>query len=117
VLHDGTVHMPRQPIFREFFLGFIKVHILHHACEQKVYGLQLIAELGRHGYSLSPGTLYPLLHSMEKSGYLIRHDELVGGRIRKYYRATAAGRDALAEIRQKIKELVAEVLEGDVDED
>ena len=116
MLHEGWVHIPKQPIVREFFLGFIKVHILHHACEQKVYGLQLIKELGRHGYNLSPGTLYPLLHSMEKSGYLIREDELVGGRIRKYYRATLSGRDALVEIRRKIKELVAEVLEGNVDE-
>ena len=116
MLHEGLVHIPKQPIVREFFLGFIKVHILHHACEQKVYGLQLIKELGRHGYYLSPGTLYPLLHSMEKSGYLIREDELVGGRIRKYYRETPSGRDALVEIRRKIKELVAEVLEGNVDE-
>ena len=77
-----------QPMLREFFLGFIKVHILHHAAREWVYGLQLIEELGRHGYHLSPGTLYPLLHGLEKSGYLVREERLVGGKIRKYYCAT-----------------------------
>lgn len=105
-----------EPIVREFFLGFTKVHILYHAGQGAVYGLQLIEELGRHGYELSAGTLYPLLHSMERSGYLSRQDEVVGGKVRKYYRATPAGREALVEIRRKIREVVAEVLEGNVDE-
>jgi hypothetical protein len=30
----------------------------------------MIEELGRHGYRISPGTLYPLLHNLEKKGYL-----------------------------------------------
>src|SRR3990172_7377935 len=99
-----------QPMLREFFLGFIKVHILHHAAREWVYGLQLIEELSRHGYHLSPGTLYPLLHGLERSGYLIREDRLVGGKIRKYYRATPLGKQALSQVRAKIEELVAEVL-------
>jgi DNA-binding PadR family transcriptional regulator len=56
-------------VLREFFLGFIKIHILHHAGEEPVYGLALIAELQRHGYVLSPGTLYPVLHQLEEAGY------------------------------------------------
>lgn len=42
-------------MFRDFFLGFIKVHILHHAAEEPIYGLGMIEELGRHGYEISPG--------------------------------------------------------------
>ena len=98
-------------VLRDFFLGFVKIHILHHAAEEPVYGTALIAELRRHGYELSPGTLYPVLHALENAGYLQRENRTVGGKVRKYYAATQAGRDALAEARLKIRELVAEVLE------
>lgn len=98
-------------MFRDFFLGFVKVHILHHAGQEPVYGVQLIAELARHGYQLSPGTLYPILHSLAKAGYLTREDRVVGGKVRKYYTATEEGRRALDEARAKIVELVEEVLE------
>jgi DNA-binding PadR family transcriptional regulator len=100
-------------VLRDFFLGFVKIHILHHAAEEPVYGTALIAELRRHGYELSPGTLYPVLHALENAGYLQRENRTVGGKVRKYYAATQAGRDALAEARLKIRELVAEVLEED----
>ncbi len=103
--------MERDRMLRGFFLGFVKIHILHHASQEPVYGVQLIAELARHGYDLSPGTLYPILHDLEGSGYLAREDRLVAGKIRKYYRATVQGEQALAEARVKIAELVAEVLE------
>jgi PadR family transcriptional regulator PadR len=99
-------------MFREFFLGFVKIHILYHAAEAPVYGLELIQELARHGYDLSPGTIYPTLHSLEKAGYLQGERLPVGGKIRKYYRITPAGREALAAIKPKIRELVEEVLEG-----
>jgi DNA-binding PadR family transcriptional regulator len=100
-------------MLRDFFLGFVKIHLLHHASREPVYGVQLIAELARHGYDLSPGTLYPMLHDLEKSGYLAREDRLVSGKVRKYYRATLKGERALAEARAKIEKLVAEVLRGE----
>jgi DNA-binding PadR family transcriptional regulator len=99
-----------EGLTREFFLGFIKVHILHHADEGPVYGLALIEELRRHGYELSPGTLYPLLHSLEKAGYLVKEEQVVQGRIRKYYTTTGAGQEALKASRIRIRELVDEVL-------
>lgn len=103
-------------MFRDFFLGFVRVHILHHAAEAPIYGLAMIEELGRHGYQLSPGTLYPILHSMEKKGYLEREDRVVEGHVRKYYTATAEGRRALVEVRGKIAELVEEVLGDETSE-
>jgi PadR family transcriptional regulator PadR len=102
----------RSLMFRDFFLGFIKVHILHHAAQQSIYGLAMLEELRRHGYALSPGTLYPILHSLEGRGYLQQEEQVVGGRVRKYYTATTAGRQALAEVKERIAELVDEVLEG-----
>jgi DNA-binding PadR family transcriptional regulator len=98
-------------MIRDFFLGFVKIHILHHAEQEPVYGLALIQELQRHGYELSPGTLYPLLHQLEEQGYLVHEDRVVGGKVRKYYTCTSAGSQALAEVRPKIQELVDEVLE------
>jgi PadR family transcriptional regulator, regulatory protein PadR len=100
-----------ERLTRDFFLGFIKVHILHHAAEEPVYGLAMIEELHRHGYVLSPGTLYPVLHGLEAAGYLTREDKNVEGKVRKYYSITEAGRSALAEARALIRELVDEVLE------
>ena len=99
-------------MLRDFFLGFVKIHILHHASQRPVYGVALMEELRRHGYTLGPGTLYPVLHAMEAAGYLTREDRVVGGKVRKYYAATDAGRAALAEARSKIRELCDEVLEG-----
>lgn len=99
-------------MLRDFFLGFIKIHILHHAAQEPVYGLSLIDELGRHGYRLSPGTLYPVLHGLEAAGCLGRRERVVGGKRRKYYVITATGRRALQEARGKIHELVHEVVEG-----
>jgi DNA-binding PadR family transcriptional regulator len=109
---------PRSPggdmsndMLREFFLGFIKIHILHHAGEEPVYGLALIAELRRHGYELSPGTLYPVLHQLEKAQYLRRLNRLVNGKVRKYYVLTCRGGQALDDARARIGELMGEVLE------
>jgi DNA-binding PadR family transcriptional regulator len=99
-------------MLRQFFLGFIKIHILHHAGEEPVYGLALIAELRRHGYDLSPGTLYPVLHQLEQAGHLRRLDRVVNGRVRKYYALTAHGGQALGEARAKITELVGEILKA-----
>ncbi|HZO90903.1 MAG TPA: PadR family transcriptional regulator [Chthonomonadaceae bacterium] len=98
-------------IYRDVFLAFVRVHLLYHATEGPIYGLEMIEELARHGYSLSPGTLYPILHAMEVGGYLASERQVVDGKVRKYYRATDAGRRALLQLRPKIRELVDEVME------
>ncbi|HTD89631.1 MAG TPA: PadR family transcriptional regulator [Burkholderiales bacterium] len=97
-------------IVRGVFLAFVRVHVLHHAAEGRIFGLEMIEELRRHGYTLSPGTLYPIFHSMEKAGYLRSVDEVVNGKLRKYYEATAKGRRLLKEVKGKIQELMEEVI-------
>ncbi|HLK59162.1 MAG TPA: PadR family transcriptional regulator [Chthonomonadaceae bacterium] len=97
-------------IFRDIFLAFVRVHLLHHAAEGPIYGLEMIQELARHGYDMSPGTLYPILHSMEEAGYLASEQQTVQGKIRKYYYITEEGRKALMLLRPKVRELVNEVL-------
>jgi PadR family transcriptional regulator PadR len=98
-------------IARHFFNGFIRLHILHHAAKEPTYGAEITEELVRHGYRLSQGTLYPTLHQLEHFGYLRSYTEVVRGKQRRYYRATPSGRRVLVEARQKLKELVAEVIE------
>ncbi len=98
-------------IVRDVFLAFVRVHILHHAAKDSIFGLEMIEELRRHGYTLSPGTLYPILHELENSGFLSCNGKVVGGKVRKYYKATARGRRVLAEVKGKINELVSEILE------
>jgi len=95
---------------REVLLGFVRVHILYHAARGSVYGLWLMEELAEHGYKLSAGTLYPILHSLESRGLLRRSDVLQDGKIRKYYAITGAGRRALVRIEQRLGELVGEVI-------
>jgi len=99
-------------MMRDFFLGFIKVHVLHHASKGPLYGVWFLDELAHHGYQLSPGTLYPLLHGLEAAGYLEREGRVVEGKVRKYYRITPLGERALKEARAKITELVEEIAEG-----
>jgi DNA-binding PadR family transcriptional regulator len=103
--------MADEPITRHFFNGFIRLHLLYHAAKEPVYGAEIAEELVRHGYRLSPGTLYPTLRQLEELGYLRSHPRVIEGRRRMYYRATQAGRKVLAEARDKLQELVAEILE------
>ncbi|MEX2706277.1 MAG: PadR family transcriptional regulator [Candidatus Freyarchaeota archaeon] len=100
---------------RKFFLGFVRIHILYHASKGKVYGAEMIKELKRHGYELSPGTLYPILHSLEKEKYLTSAKETVNGKVRKYYRITKKGERILESAKKKVRELVNEVLEENGD--
>lgn len=99
-----------RDIFRETFLGFIRVHLLHHAAKERIFGIEMIEELRHHGYELSPGTLYPILHAMESAGYLVSEPEVVAGKVRRYYRITPVGQEVLEQLRRKVRELSGEVL-------
>ncbi|MFQ6076664.1 MAG: PadR family transcriptional regulator [Candidatus Bathyarchaeia archaeon] len=93
-----------------FFLGFIRIHILHHASEGAISGVEMMTELERHGYSVSPGLMYPTLRPLERQGYLKSERKTVGGRVRRFYEATEDGHEALEEAKKKIKELIEEVM-------
>lgn len=95
----------------DIFIGLVRLHILHHAAEDDLFGFGMIQELRRHGYELSPGTLYPILHRMETRGLLASRKKNVDGRLRRVYRATAAGKRTLNEARSKIRELFSELIE------
>ncbi|WP_200411495.1 PadR family transcriptional regulator [Virgibacillus salexigens] len=96
-------------VLRKLFLGFIQIHILHHAAEHPIFGSWMLEELKEHGYSISAGTLYPILHSMEADGLLTKEEQNVEGKIRKYYTSTDKGLTVLKEARAKAYELFKEI--------
>jgi DNA-binding PadR family transcriptional regulator len=100
----------RDPIDREFLLAFWKIHILHHAAEKGVYGQWMLEELHRHGYRLSPGTLYPILARMARHGWL-RAAEPPRPNGARIYRITPRGRKVLDRLLSALDELYDEVAE------
>lgn len=98
---------------RDLYSGLIRLHVLHHAIEEPIFGLGMIEELARHGYKISPGSLYPLLHGLEKKGYLRSTEQRNGKSLRKVYRATPLGRKALTAAKSKVRELFRELIEGE----
>jgi DNA-binding PadR family transcriptional regulator len=93
---------------RDLYGGLIRLHVLHHAGEKSLYGHWMIAELRRHGYEIGPGTMYLLLHRLERKGYLRSEQERSGSRYRKVYRITTSGRRALSLARRRMQELFGE---------
>ena len=103
--HDGLV------ADRDLYSGLIRLHVLHHAVKQPIFGLGMIDELSRHGYRISPGSLYPLLKGLENKGYLKSSEVRQGRSLRRMYRATALGRKALIASKSKVRELFHELIE------
>ena|SRR5579864_3879668 len=100
---------------RFLYTGLIRLHVLHHAAKEPVYGLAMMEELARHGYKVSAGTLYPILHGLEERGLLISAEERSGSAARRMYRATPAGEEALAAAKFKVRELFGELFEDEAD--
>jgi DNA-binding PadR family transcriptional regulator len=81
--------------FQDIYIGLVRLHVLHHASQEPIFGSGIISELARHGYRLGPGTIYPLLRSMERRGWLAAESKVANGRRRIHYSATRAGKAAL----------------------
>jgi PadR family transcriptional regulator PadR len=96
---------------RELFTGLIRIHVLVHAAHEPLFGLGMMEELRHHGYRVGPGTLYPLLHGMERAGLLKSELKNITGRRRRIYRITSVGRKALAKATLMVDELHHELHE------
>jgi PadR family transcriptional regulator len=101
----------KDDLTRHFFGGFVRLHILYHAGKEPICGIEMIEELARHGYKLSPGTLYPILHDLEENGYASCKEETVDGKRRKNYRITRKGRKLLVDAQARLRELFSELVE------
>ncbi len=95
----------------DLYSGLIRLHVLHHAAREPIYGLGIIEELERHGYRMSPGTLYPLLRGLHRKGYLRVREVREGRRMRRLYTATPQGQRALKVAKAKVRELFGELFE------
>jgi len=96
--------------FNDLLTGFIRLHILHHAAEQEIYGQRMIDGLARHGYRLSPGTLYPMLHAMERKGYRTSRLQREGRVGRKLCKATRPGKQGFTLAKLRVREFTGEAM-------
>ena len=94
---------------RGLYGGLIHLHLLHHAAARPIYGFSVIEELAGRGYKLSPGTLYPILHGLQKKGFLRSTEQRRGRTTRRMYRITPSGRRALDDAKRKVFELFGEM--------
>lgn len=105
--------MKLDQISREIDLAFWKIHILHHAAQHPIYGQWLLDELRRHGFRVSPGTLYPLLARMDRQQWLraLRQEPAnASPKARREYVLTPRGARALTRLRRQVDELHREVV-------
>ncbi len=98
--------------YEDLLSGLIELHVLYHAAEGEIFGLSMLTELKRHGYRISPGTLYPLLHRLTQRGYLRVREVKLSRTRRRLYQATRKGRGALAMVRRQVRELLGELDES-----
>lgn len=101
---------PRAMEHHDLLSGLVRLHVLHHAAEHEIYGQWMIDELASHGYRLSAGTLYPLLHKMTRDSYLNSREERDGRTMRKLYSITDKGREGLAVAKERIREFTGEAV-------
>ncbi len=87
--------------------------------KEDMYGYQIIVEMGRRSsdvFQLQEGTLYPILHALEKDRCLESYRQMApSGRERKYYHLTRRGKETLDGKRKEwesFRDGVDQVLEG-----
>ena len=115
ICHISTMPISQQ-IHRDFIQGMVKIFMLHQASLAPIYGNKMSKALRVLGYQISPGSLYPLLHALEKSGLFHSHIRVSKGRLRKYYVLTEQGHICLSGLRQDLGELVKTVILGPLPE-
>jgi PadR family transcriptional regulator PadR len=107
---------PKRQISLAFWQGLVKLVVLQQAGQGPVYGGKLRKYLHGWGYDISPGSLYPLLHSLERAALLTCRIKIFRGRTRKYYHLTPQGQECLEALRRELSEIVRKVILGDLPE-
>ena len=90
-----------MPIDKSLLTGSTTTLILKLLEERDMYGYEMIetlAERSDHTFDFKAGTLYPILHTLEKQALVESYEQRAPqDRIRKYYHLTEAGRLRLQE--------------------
>lgn len=87
-------------VSKELIKGSSEVLILSALKEEPLYGYEIskrIKKQSKEVFTLGEGTMYPILHRLEKGGFLESYWQIVGGRRRKYYELTRSGKKRLEE--------------------
>jgi DNA-binding PadR family transcriptional regulator len=92
---------------RDMITGLVRLRALHAAARGPVSGVDLSKELADAGHKTSPGTLYPLLHQMEKDGWLKSNGKTVKGKRRRYYRLTKKGRSQMEQAVSMLEQFLS----------
>lgn len=100
----------KKAIQREISLSFWRIHILYHASKEPIVGQWMLKELQHHGYEVSPGTLYPMLHRMEKLGWLTSYSETPQNpKARRFFITTDFGKEVLTIVTDQFAGLKTEI--------
>jgi PadR family transcriptional regulator, regulatory protein PadR len=97
---------------REFQRGFLKLYVLWSASQGETYGVRIMEEMRELGFKVSPGTLYPVLHSLLEEKDLALTERLVNGKIRKCYRATTRGKKEADEVIERLTRILRKVFKA-----
>ncbi len=100
----------KQQMMHSFWQGILKFFVLHQAAQSPVYGGKLKKQLQDWDYDISPGSLYPMLHALEKAMLLKSRVKIFKGRARKYYDITDEGRAVLAEVQEELADVLTRML-------
>ena len=85
-------------------MGMLVLRLLE---EKDMYGYEITDTLknrSNHAFDLKAGSLYPLLHTLERKGFVNSYEDESSGKVRKYYKITTVGRSQLAEKKEEWKE-------------
>jgi len=96
-------------IDREFLRGFVKIYTLWRVSKSEVYGVKIIEEMRDLGFRVSPGTLYPILHTLLEEKDVTMTRQVVKGKVRKFYRATPKGRKEAKEVIERLSFLLRRI--------
>jgi PadR family transcriptional regulator len=109
-VYTATADSDRNLDDPSLYNGLLPLFVLHRAASGATFGQRLIDELGGRGYRVSAGRLYPILHGLERDGFVRSRVVSTAGRNRRIYGATSRGRTALVTARRQMRQLFGALL-------
>ena len=90
-----------QKFSKGLMSGSTALMVLHLLSIKHMYGYEIVKELesrSQNAFTLKEGTLYPVLHGLEKDGLASSYlENTASGKQRKYYVITKKGTGVLAQ--------------------
>lgn len=93
-----------------FRRGTVELAVLCVLLTGEKYGYQIVQEISERSgglFSIPLGTLYPVLYRFSESGYISDRDEIVGKRLRKYYKLTESGKSYYESLLEEYRNMTS----------